>query len=411
MMMRYSLGLPQFFSRWPNALRCRPIIGLSMALVVAIWSCTWVHINDERVSLQRASLQELVNLANLLEKNIARTIGEIDRLVVFVRSLHMQGVARDDWSKLIPARHVIEQQAIQISVVDARGLVIASSLGALPDTPIDVSDREHFRIHQGTAQDLLFISKPVVGRNSKKISIQLTRRFWNESGEFAGVIVASLDPIQLARTYDGIELGDGGGFAMVGTDDVIRAGSGVFARDVGYGIKDTHFRGNMLLSDDGVAVALVASGGRHRATSSRPVSGYPLFVIVAGRDVAQDPQWSALKWKYALGAGLLSLVVFVTMLVGLDWQRRSETRASYFARHDSLTGLANRAKFIEFLERTLNSRSSSNAFALHVIDLDKFKHVNDAFGHSNRQQTLAIGDTAPARERTTDRFCRETWRR
>jgi hypothetical protein len=153
MLTGHSQGLQRLFARWPNALRCRPIIGLSVALVVAIWSCAWLHINNEKASLQRANLQESVNLANLLEKNIARTIGEIDRLVVFVRSLHTQGIARDDWSTLIQARSLTDQHAIQISVADARGTVIASSLGALPEKPIDVSDREHFRIHREATQD------------------------------------------------------------------------------------------------------------------------------------------------------------------------------------------------------------------------------------------------------------------
>jgi diguanylate cyclase (GGDEF)-like protein len=52
------------------------------------------------------------------------------------------------------------------------------------------------------------------------------------------------------------------------------------------------------------------------------------------------------------------------------------------ARHDALTGLANRRLFHETVERALASRGPNEHFAVMLIDLDRFKPVNDVHGHA-----------------------------
>ena len=63
-------------------------------------------------------------------------------------------------------------------------------------------------------------------------------------------------------------------------------------------------------------------------------------------------------------------------------RKEQEKRQKYFAKHDYLTGLPNRASFSEFFQnQAINSKHSSNQHALFFIDLDNFKKVNDSFGH------------------------------
>jgi len=63
----------------------------------------------------------------------------------------------------------------------------------------------------------------VLGRASKKWSIQLTRRINHPNGEFAGVVVVSVDPGYFTRFYSELRLGKNGVMALYGLDGVARA--------------------------------------------------------------------------------------------------------------------------------------------------------------------------------------------
>jgi len=61
--------------------------------------------------------------------------------------------------------------------------------------------------------------------------------------------------------------------------------------------------------------------------------------------------------------------------------RASEAHAQHLAFHDVLTGLPNRALFDERLDRALSRLAPGERFALLMLDLDRFKNVNDTLGH------------------------------
>ncbi|MGD9922042.1 MAG: diguanylate cyclase, partial [Pseudorhodoplanes sp.] len=63
-------------------------------------------------------------------------------------------------------------------------------------------------------------------------------------------------------------------------------------------------------------------------------------------------------------------------------RKRTERLIAHMAHHDSLTDLPNRALFVEQLQRSVDHAAREKAnFALLCIDLDRFKEVNDVFGH------------------------------
>jgi diguanylate cyclase (GGDEF)-like protein/PAS domain S-box-containing protein len=74
---------------------------------------------------------------------------------------------------------------------------------------------------------------------------------------------------------------------------------------------------------------------------------------------------------------LLSVIEDVTE------HRRTEAQIAHMARHDALTDLPNRAAFNDYLALTIDRAAvSATPFAVLCLDLDRFKDVNDVFGHS-----------------------------
>jgi diguanylate cyclase (GGDEF)-like protein/PAS domain S-box-containing protein len=72
----------------------------------------------------------------------------------------------------------------------------------------------------------------------------------------------------------------------------------------------------------------------------------------------------------------------VNVVQDVTERKQAEARAEHLARHDPLTDLANRMAFNEYLDGVVASAAAEQTrFAILCIDLDRFKEVNDIFGH------------------------------
>jgi diguanylate cyclase (GGDEF)-like protein/PAS domain S-box-containing protein len=68
-------------------------------------------------------------------------------------------------------------------------------------------------------------------------------------------------------------------------------------------------------------------------------------------------------------------------------RKRAEAQIAHLALHDGLTGLPNRTAFSEQLTSTIE-RQAAGSFALMCLNLDRFREVNDVFGHSTGDALL-----------------------
>ncbi|MFZ9484193.1 MAG: ATP-binding protein [Alphaproteobacteria bacterium] len=94
--------------------------------------------------------------------------------------------------------------ALQIAVVDANADIVYTTLG-VPSPTVNLRDREHIRVHLDRVHQGLFVSRPLIGRVSRKATIQFTRVI-ERDGEIRGVVVVSLDPAYFSKFYGSLPM-------------------------------------------------------------------------------------------------------------------------------------------------------------------------------------------------------------
>jgi diguanylate cyclase (GGDEF)-like protein len=117
------------------------------------------------------------------------------------------------------------------------------------------------------------------------------------------------------------------------------------------------------------------------------VDGRTIAVVAAYVDLTEQ-QHNFYNTFLVAAASLCLLTILAFAIPAIAWYRRTmekqqaDRRIRFLAHHDVLTGLANREQLIEKLENALAALPSrGGCLAVHFIDLDRFKEVNDTLGH------------------------------
>jgi hypothetical protein len=208
----------------PNSLRRRftHVKLQTLLLIAALWLAFGALTIWDANAEMRSARAGATALADALSAHTVRVIREAEQVAALVSwQVQNDGVS-------IPLAYYVSSGLlkldvfVQVAVIDSQGYLRASTVPGFK--PINLSDREHFRLHVHNTSNALMIGRPVVGRISGKASLQLSQRISSLDGRFLGVVVVSVDPSYFTELYNGLRIGRDGVVAVVGTNDyVVRA--------------------------------------------------------------------------------------------------------------------------------------------------------------------------------------------
>ena len=391
------------------------ILKLSIAAIVAMvvltmWTAAAVSIYFSRDAVLAEMKSNAINLTFAFDDEVTHTLDSSDAIMDAL-AIRMRAKGSDmniyAWGKKLS---IVTGPIIEAGIITPNGILI-SSTRAPKLKPIDLSDREHFRIQLDGKFKGLFIGKPVISRVYNQMVIPISKRVESADGRFIGVLVLLVSPAQLTKLNKSMDLGKDGTITLVGLDDIVRAR---FTKNSSDGLDGI---GKSLTNATGTDITRGEYQGFHigqgsiddvkRLYSFRRVAAYPLVVTIGlGYDEGLASWWTIVKTILAVAAVatlfLGALALYLTREITV--RRAAEQKVTQLARTDPLTGLPNRRVFVEALQQAISrALRSDKSFAILYLDLDHFKDINDTLGHMAGDKLLtAVGERLRRSVRLTD---------
>jgi signal transduction histidine kinase len=205
--------------------RHRNVLILLWTVGVLLLLLTWAHVyllgSQSRAREVLGAERDLSNLTRAAQEHAVRTLRSADQVIRFVQSRYREVGDKLDLAGLTQQGVIDAEIFNQVGIIDSHGIYVLANRPIA--SRLDLSDREHFKVHVNQDSGQLFVSKPVIGRATGKWSIQLTRRINRPDGSFGGVVVLSVDPTYFTDFYGALNLGPGGLTALYGLDGIARA--------------------------------------------------------------------------------------------------------------------------------------------------------------------------------------------
>jgi diguanylate cyclase (GGDEF)-like protein len=306
---------------------------LGVVIIAMLWAVVALKYSEDVQADTKEAERTNRNFAMVFEENVLRSIGEIDKALLYLRRTVETRKASTNYHAIVQSADVLSDIILQAAIVDDKGIIRWSNAQTESSPAISVADREHIKAQLNSTEDNLFISKPLIGRASRQWSVQFTRRFMNDDGTIGGVVVASLNPAHFTSFYDRIDLGPSASISLIGSDGVVRASGGA----TGGSALGQDFNGTSLLAHIGAGSNATFDDdtvkGEARLVTIRKVKGHPLWVSVSVKksEIYKD-SWTTLQLNVAA-----AIVLTLIILAAMERILRTEGKARHKADQLQLT--------------------------------------------------------------------------
>jgi diguanylate cyclase (GGDEF)-like protein len=337
--------------------------------IVVVCLAAWGVFAHERATLADEGDRDAAARVRTAGRVASRSLADVDSSLVLLADRAGRDGAAIDWRSLAGQGAALISDRGAFAVFDATGAVALGAAAA-------VSESERRTLINGAGGDRA--GRTVLAAPGR---IVLARRLVDRDGAALGVLVAVADPASLIG-----EMADrdaSRGVALIERTGRVLAGAGAFGGAVGKSLP----LGEPLRGADAAEPAAL---GGNRPGYVAAIADSPLAVVATPPDLDRDPRlmrWGALCVTVA---AILSLLIAATAYALALRAALFEARISRQARRDPLTGLANRTAIHERLDEAFSSPGGEGAIALLVIDLDRFKYINDTHGHPIGDDLLRV---------------------
>jgi diguanylate cyclase (GGDEF)-like protein/PAS domain S-box-containing protein len=314
-------------TKWVQALR-QTTTYLGLVVIAIIWGGIYLLSSEQRQLAYQDAVRQGSNLARVLEEYIRRVVQESDNALLALRQDYQHDPRNFDLAAWVARTQSHNNLTAHFGITDAKGLLILSSHGPMR-VPLSVADRRPFTAQRDSAADGLFISAPLIGQASRRLTIEFTRKLIKADGTFDGTVASALDISQLERFFSSLDLGQGGIVSLVSNDGVVMARGGTDPATRGYAgmtVRQNRLFQMLKTGPSGSYWNAAGDSARFekidRLMSYRAVSGIPLIAVVglAKRDMFRHA--NATLRKYLLAGTILTLIVLIVMVVGAARQAR-----------------------------------------------------------------------------------------
>ena len=376
------------------------ILAIGVLLLCLMWIYVLYQSRAERAQAIQSTFRDTSNLAIAFEEQTQRTLVAIEQTLAFLKADYERDPSSFDIHSAFDRVSGLRDITFQLAFIDQDGIFRASNLEAV-SAPMDLSDREHFRVHVAADSGTIYISRPLVGRISGRASLNISRRLNRPDGSLAGVLVLSFNPDTLVRLYQNIDIGKDGELLLIGLDGVVRASATRQQRGTGEDIGQTPFYRHVRASPIGSFDSPGPIDGIERIYSFQQVDGQPLVVAVglskdeALRRVA-DRERNRMVLLGAVTAAIAMFLAALVVEVGRRQRREEELEHERETLSEATTALASAKAQADEKSRLLETTLLSMSDGISSFDRDLKLQV-----WNQRMLDLAGVDPSIARVGTT----------